>query len=175
MIDPRATQLARAADIHLAVKHGTDIAVALAIHRFLFTSGSADEAFLDRRFDDDNGPRAPIDAVGAADASDHLQRLAGYLDDPAAGPRAIGSVVDADATARLLAALGALGGARALGTASVDLYDPCGDGEACFAPIVLTAGEILDADATSSDPTADDAPTGPTPVAPGSSPNPFAR
>src|SRR3954463_3614655 len=46
VIDPRTTQLARSADVHLAVKPGTDVAVALAIHRHLFTSGRADVAFL---------------------------------------------------------------------------------------------------------------------------------
>ena len=46
VIDPRSTQLARSADIHLAVRPGTDVAVALAIHRFLFANGFADEAFL---------------------------------------------------------------------------------------------------------------------------------
>jgi len=46
VIDPRTTPLARAATIHLPVKPGTDVAVALAIHRYLFTEGLADEAFL---------------------------------------------------------------------------------------------------------------------------------
>ncbi len=46
VVDPRTTALARSADIHLAVKPGTDVAVALAIHRFLFANGFADEAFL---------------------------------------------------------------------------------------------------------------------------------
>jgi anaerobic selenocysteine-containing dehydrogenase len=46
VIDPRSTPLARSADIHLAVKVGTDVAVALALHRYLFTNGFADEAFL---------------------------------------------------------------------------------------------------------------------------------
>jgi anaerobic selenocysteine-containing dehydrogenase len=46
VIDPRSTALARAADIHLAVKPGTDVAVALAVHRFLFETGRADWAFL---------------------------------------------------------------------------------------------------------------------------------
>ena len=46
VIDPRATQLARAADVHLPVKVGTDVMVALALHRFLFANGYADEAFL---------------------------------------------------------------------------------------------------------------------------------
>src|SRR5215510_892349 len=48
VIDPRSTQLARAADIHLAVKPGTDVAVALALHRYLFTNGLASETFLER-------------------------------------------------------------------------------------------------------------------------------
>jgi len=46
VIDPRSTQQARAADIHLALKPGTDVAVALAIHRYLFANGFADETFL---------------------------------------------------------------------------------------------------------------------------------
>ena len=46
VIDPRTTALAKAADIHLPVKPGTDVAVALAIHRYLFANGFADEAFL---------------------------------------------------------------------------------------------------------------------------------
>src|SRR5438128_11789452 len=48
VVDPRTTALARSADIHLAVKPGTDVAVALAIHRHLFANGYADEAFLGR-------------------------------------------------------------------------------------------------------------------------------
>jgi anaerobic selenocysteine-containing dehydrogenase len=46
VIDPRSTQLARSADIHLAVKPGTDVAVALAVHRYLFANGHADTNFL---------------------------------------------------------------------------------------------------------------------------------
>src|SRR3954468_7538781 len=46
VIDPRTTPLAKQADIHLAVKPGTDLPVALAIHRHLFESGHADAAFL---------------------------------------------------------------------------------------------------------------------------------
>jgi len=46
VIDPRTTPLARSADVHLAVNAGTDVAVALAIHRYLFTNGHADAAFL---------------------------------------------------------------------------------------------------------------------------------
>jgi anaerobic selenocysteine-containing dehydrogenase len=46
VIDPRTTALARAADVHLPVKPGTDVVVALAIHRYLFANGVADAAFL---------------------------------------------------------------------------------------------------------------------------------
>jgi anaerobic selenocysteine-containing dehydrogenase len=46
VIDPRTTQLARQADIHLAVRPGTDLPIALSIHRYLFEEGHADEAFL---------------------------------------------------------------------------------------------------------------------------------
>ena len=46
VIDPRSTQMARAADVHLPIRPGTDVAVALAIHNYLFASGLADEEFL---------------------------------------------------------------------------------------------------------------------------------
>ena len=46
VIDPRTTTLARTADIHLAVRPGTDLPVALAVHRHLFEEGYADGAFL---------------------------------------------------------------------------------------------------------------------------------
>jgi len=47
VIDPRTTPQARAADLHLAIKPGTDVVVALAVHRYLFENGYADQAFLD--------------------------------------------------------------------------------------------------------------------------------
>src|SRR5436190_6028410 len=46
VVDPRTTALAKQADIHLAVRPGTDLPVALSIHRYLFEEGHADEAFL---------------------------------------------------------------------------------------------------------------------------------
>jgi anaerobic selenocysteine-containing dehydrogenase len=46
VIDPRLTTLSRQADLHLPVRPGTDVAVALAVHRFLFAHGYADEDFL---------------------------------------------------------------------------------------------------------------------------------
>jgi anaerobic selenocysteine-containing dehydrogenase len=47
VVDPRATSLARQADIHLAVRPGTDLPAALSLHRFLFEEGFADEGFLE--------------------------------------------------------------------------------------------------------------------------------
>ena len=47
VVDPRVTQVARQADLHVPVKPGTDLVVALALHRFLFETGAADERFLD--------------------------------------------------------------------------------------------------------------------------------
>jgi anaerobic selenocysteine-containing dehydrogenase len=46
VVDPRTTPLAKQADLHLAVRPGTDLPVALAFHRFLFVEGHADLAFL---------------------------------------------------------------------------------------------------------------------------------
>jgi anaerobic selenocysteine-containing dehydrogenase len=46
VIDPRTTPLARSADIHLAPKPGSDVAVALAVHRYLFANGHTDTGFL---------------------------------------------------------------------------------------------------------------------------------
>ena len=47
VIDPRTTSLAKKADLHLAVRPGTDLPVALALHRVMFEEGHADRAFLD--------------------------------------------------------------------------------------------------------------------------------
>ncbi len=46
VVDPRTTPLAKQADIHLAVRPGTDLPVALAMHRHLFETGRVDQAFL---------------------------------------------------------------------------------------------------------------------------------
>lgn len=46
VIDPRRIQLARRADLHLALRPGTDLPLALALHRWLFEKGRADRAFL---------------------------------------------------------------------------------------------------------------------------------
>jgi anaerobic selenocysteine-containing dehydrogenase len=46
VVDPRATTLARQADLFVQPRPGTDLAIALAVHRFLFAAGHADHAFL---------------------------------------------------------------------------------------------------------------------------------
>jgi anaerobic selenocysteine-containing dehydrogenase len=46
VVDPRETPLARQADLHLAPKPGTDVVIALAIHRYLFEEGFAASGFL---------------------------------------------------------------------------------------------------------------------------------
>ncbi len=46
VVDPRRTALAKQADIHVQVRPGSDVAVAMALHRFLFENGFEDEQFL---------------------------------------------------------------------------------------------------------------------------------
>jgi anaerobic selenocysteine-containing dehydrogenase len=48
VIDPRTTPLAKQADLHLAIRPGTDLTIALAVHRHLFEGGFADRAFLEQ-------------------------------------------------------------------------------------------------------------------------------
>ncbi len=46
VVDPRRISQAKSADQHLAVRPGTDVVLALAVARWLFEHGHADEAFL---------------------------------------------------------------------------------------------------------------------------------
>jgi len=46
VVDPRRTRVAKIADLHLAVRPGTDLPVALSVIRWLFESGNADRSFL---------------------------------------------------------------------------------------------------------------------------------
>ncbi|MEM6993838.1 MAG: molybdopterin-dependent oxidoreductase, partial [Myxococcota bacterium] len=46
VVDPRRTGLAKMADVHLAVRPGTDLPLALAVIHRLFEHGGADESFL---------------------------------------------------------------------------------------------------------------------------------
>lgn len=58
VIDPRATSLARQADLHLAPRPGTDLPLALSIHKYLFDHGLAATAFLDEHTRGVEGLRA---------------------------------------------------------------------------------------------------------------------
>lgn len=51
VVDPRRTPLAKRADLHLAVRPGTDLPVALAVAHALFSRGLADRAFLSAHCD----------------------------------------------------------------------------------------------------------------------------
>jgi anaerobic selenocysteine-containing dehydrogenase len=83
VIDPRATSLARQAELHLAVRPGTDLPVALSLHRFLFEEGFADQTFLAEHATGAEGLRARAAEwtferaadVAGIDAAD-LRRLA---------------------------------------------------------------------------------------------------
>jgi anaerobic selenocysteine-containing dehydrogenase len=46
VVDPRRTPLAKRADLHLAPRPGTDLPLALAVIRWLFKTGHADQEFL---------------------------------------------------------------------------------------------------------------------------------
>ena len=46
VVDPRRTRLAGRADLHLPIHPGTDLPLALAVIRWLFDNGKADEKFL---------------------------------------------------------------------------------------------------------------------------------
>jgi len=48
VVDPRRTRVARIADLHLPIRPGTDLPVALSIIRWLFAEGHADRDFLAR-------------------------------------------------------------------------------------------------------------------------------
>ena len=83
VIDPRATTIARQADLFLQIRPGTDLVVALAIHRYLFENGLADAGFLEAQTTGGNQLRekaAPWTFQRAAEVSgvnaEQLQKLA---------------------------------------------------------------------------------------------------
>jgi anaerobic selenocysteine-containing dehydrogenase len=85
VIDPRRTPLARHADLHLALRPGTDLPVALAMVNDLFERGRADETFLAAHATGaDDLRRAasdwPIDraAAEAGIAADDLRKVADW-------------------------------------------------------------------------------------------------
>jgi len=48
VVDPRNTPLAKQADLHLPIRPGTDVVVALSVIRWLFDTKAADEVFLSK-------------------------------------------------------------------------------------------------------------------------------
>ena len=73
VVDPRATSLARQADLHIPLRPGTDVAVALALHKHLFDSGRADLPFLAQHARGVDGLKARADAW----AMDRAAQVAG--------------------------------------------------------------------------------------------------
>ena len=65
VIDPRRTRLAESADLHLALRPGTDLPVALAVIRWLFESDRADREVSRERARRRRGARAPGRALDA--------------------------------------------------------------------------------------------------------------
>jgi anaerobic selenocysteine-containing dehydrogenase len=85
VIDPRRTPLAGFADLHLAVRPGTDVVVALALVRELFRTGRADTAFLEAHATGADALRAAAEPWTMARASaeagvqpDDLRQLADW-------------------------------------------------------------------------------------------------
>jgi len=62
VIDPRRTPLGRMADLHLPVRPGTDLPVALALVRAMFDGGWANQRFLETHCDGVDGLRAAAEA-----------------------------------------------------------------------------------------------------------------
>lgn len=69
VVDPRATPLAREADLHLALNPGTDSHLALGILRVLLDDGWHDEAFLRTHADGLPELREALSAVDPAEAA----------------------------------------------------------------------------------------------------------
>jgi anaerobic selenocysteine-containing dehydrogenase len=70
VIDPRRTPLARQADLHLALRPGTDLPLALAIINDLFARGRADQTFLREH-------ATGVDALRDVAAAWSIERAAG--------------------------------------------------------------------------------------------------
>ena len=90
VIDPRATPLARMAHLHLPVRPGTDLVLALGVARELFARGAVDMAFLAAH-------ATGVDAFKARTEPWTLDRVAAVTGLPAA---AIALLVDLYATTR---------------------------------------------------------------------------
>lgn len=90
VIDPRATPLARQADLHLPIRPGTDLVLALGMARELFARDAVDRAFLATH-------ASGVEAFEARTAPWTLDRVAAITGIPAA---AVSRLVDLYATIR---------------------------------------------------------------------------
>ncbi len=79
VVDPRRTPLARMADLHLPVRPGTDLPVALAVIRELFARGWADEGFLAAHADGTDALRRAAEPWPIARAASEAGLDAGAL------------------------------------------------------------------------------------------------
>ena len=132
VVDPRTTPLAKQADIHLAVRPGTDLPVALAIHRYLFEEGHADTAFLaahtrgaDRLRERARPWTFERAAAEAGIDADALRAVAGGLRgrQPGADPLRLGTGAQPQRRQRVAGHPGAAGGRRKVRRARRRLHD----------------------------------------------------
>jgi formate dehydrogenase (coenzyme F420) alpha subunit len=82
VVDPRRTRLARAADVHLQIRLGTDISLINGMIRLIFENGWEDARFLAERCDGVARLRASVAAFT-------LERVAGTTGAPAEGIREV--------------------------------------------------------------------------------------
>lgn len=80
VIDPRSTGLARSADLHLAIHPGTDLCLALAVHRIFFEAGWQDDDFLTAHATGVEELRAACDEWTVAKAAAETRLAAGGIE-----------------------------------------------------------------------------------------------
>ena len=80
VVDPRRTPLARRADLHLPIRPGTDLPVALAAIHAMFERGHADLAFLDQHAAEVDGLRSRAARWSIEDAAREAQIDPALLD-----------------------------------------------------------------------------------------------
>jgi anaerobic selenocysteine-containing dehydrogenase len=80
VIDPRRTSLAKQADLHIALRPGTDLPVALALHKYLFDHGHADLRFLAEHARGADELRARADEWSIARAAETAEVDAGEIE-----------------------------------------------------------------------------------------------
>ncbi|WP_051820331.1 molybdopterin oxidoreductase family protein [Streptomyces sp. NRRL S-920] len=73
VVDPRRTRTAEQADLHLAPRPGTDLALALGLLHLVVAEGRTDEAFIEERTSGWEGARA----AAMAHWPEHVERITG--------------------------------------------------------------------------------------------------